>query len=89
MFIAIAFSFLTYPVADRERYFRNLRKSLKPSGRVAIIDHNMDSREGAPRSARIAPERVKEELKSAGYAFVQEHGFLPAQYFLVFRPAGS
>ena len=58
-------------IADRERYFRNLRGSLKPGGRIAIIDHNMDSREGPPRSARIAPERVKAELKSAGYAFVQ------------------
>ncbi|MBI4292023.1 MAG: class I SAM-dependent methyltransferase [Betaproteobacteria bacterium] len=76
-------------VADRERYFRNLRGSLKPGGRIAIIDHSMDSREGPPRSARIAPERVKAELKSAGYAFVREHGFLPAQYFLVFRPARS
>lgn len=76
-------------IADRERYFRNLRGSLKPGGRIAIIDHSMDSREGPPRSARIAPERVKAELKSAGYAFVQEHGFLPAQYFLVFRPARS
>ncbi|OGA52457.1 MAG: hypothetical protein A3F74_23200 [Betaproteobacteria bacterium RIFCSPLOWO2_12_FULL_62_58] len=76
-------------VADRERYFRNLRESLKPGGRVAIIDHRMDSREGPPRSARVAPERVKAELKNAGYAFVQEHGFLPTQYFLVFRPASS
>lgn len=76
-------------IADRERYFRNLRGSLKPGGRIAIIDHSMDSREGPPRSARIAPERVKAELKSAGYAFVREHGFLPAQYFLVFRPARS
>ncbi|OGA11861.1 MAG: hypothetical protein A3H33_16055 [Betaproteobacteria bacterium RIFCSPLOWO2_02_FULL_65_20] len=76
-------------IADRERYFRNLRGSLKPGGRIAIIDHNMDSREGPPRSARIAPERVKAELNSAGYAFVQEHGFLPTQYFLVFRPARS
>jgi len=76
-------------IADRERYFRNLRGSLKPGGRIAIIDHSMDSREGPPQSARIAPERVKAELKSAGYAFVQEHVFLPAQYFLVFRPDRS
>lgn len=29
--------------------------------------------------------RVQAELKSAGFALVQEHGFLPNQYFLVFR----
>ena len=76
-------------IGDRERYFRNLRGSLKPGGRLAIIDHSMDSREGPPPSARIAPERVTAELKSAGYALAQEHGFLPTQYFLVFRPDGS
>jgi cyclopropane fatty-acyl-phospholipid synthase-like methyltransferase len=76
-------------VGDRERYFRQLQKSLKPGGRIAVIDFRMDSPEGPPKSARIAPERVKDELKRAGYALAQEHAFLPNQYFLVFRPAGS
>jgi SAM-dependent methyltransferase len=74
-------------VEDRERYFRNLLKSLKPGGRVAVIDFRMDSPVGPPQRARIAPERVKEELERAGYALAQEHDFLPHQYFLVFRPA--
>ena len=76
-------------VEDRERYFRNLQKSLKPGGRVAVIDFRMDSPVGPPQRARIAPERVKDELKRAGYALTQEHAFLPNQYFLVFQPAGS
>jgi len=76
-------------VEDRERYFRNLQKSLKPGGRVAVIDFRMDSPVGPPQRARIAPERVKDELKRAGYALTQEHAFLPNQYFLVFRPAGT
>ena len=76
-------------VEDRERYFRNLQKSLKPGGRVAVIDFRMDSPVGPPQRARIAPERVKDELKRAGYALAQEHEFLPNQYFLVFRPARS
>ena len=46
----------------------------------------MDSPDGPPKSARIAPDRVKTELKNAGYALVQEHAFLPNQYFLVFSP---
>ena len=76
-------------VEDRERYFRNLQKSLKPGGRVAVIDFRMDSPVGPPQSTRIAPDRVKAELKRAGYALAQEHAFLPNQYFLVFQPAGS
>ena len=76
-------------VEDRERYFRNLQKSLKPGGRVAVIDFRMDSPVGPPQRTRIAPERVKDELKRAGYALAQDHAFLPNQYFLVFQPAGS
>ena len=76
-------------IEGRERYFRDLQKSLKPGGRIAVIDFRMDSPVGPPQSARIAPERVKDELERAGYALAQEHAFLPNQYFLVFRPAGS
>lgn len=72
----------------REGYFGKLRDSLKSPGRVAIIDFRMDSPVGPPKSARIAPEQVKKELKQAGYVLDGEHGFLPNQYFLVFRPVG-
>ena len=74
-------------VAERERYFRKLRSSLKPGGRVAIIDFRPDAPEGPPRAARVAPERVIAELKGAGYKLANEHRFLPNQYFLVFQPA--
>ena len=73
-------------VDQRVDYFRRLQASLKPGGRVAIIDFTMESPVGPPRSARIAPEQVKTELQRAGYALAEEHGFLPNQYFLVFRP---
>ena len=76
-------------VDDRERYFAKLRASLKPGGRVAIIDFRMDSPSGPPKAARIAPDQVKAELTRAGYALVQEHTFLPRQYFLVFGAKGA
>ncbi|MBI2508850.1 MAG: class I SAM-dependent methyltransferase [Betaproteobacteria bacterium] len=76
-------------IGDRERYFRKLRDSLRPGGRIVVIDFRMDSPEGPPESARIAPDRVKAELKRAGYALAREHTFLPNQYFLVFQPARS
>lgn len=72
-------------VENREQYFRQLQKSLKPGGRLAVIDFRMDSAEGPPKAARIAPEQVKAELQRAGYALAEEHAFLPNQYFLVFQ----
>jgi predicted methyltransferase len=73
-------------IEDRERYFRKLAAALNPGGRVAVIDFRMDSPSGPPKSARVAPERVKAELAAAGYALAEEHGFLPRQYFLLFNP---
>ena len=73
-------------VPNRERYFRALQKSIKPGGRLAIIDFTADSPVGPPKHARIAPEKVKQELDRAGYKLLREHAFLPHQYFLEFAP---
>lgn len=73
-------------IDKREHYFRQLQQSLRPLGRLAIIDFRMDSPVGPPPAARIAPDRVKKELQSAGYTLTQEHPFLPNQYFLIFQP---
>jgi SAM-dependent methyltransferase len=74
-------------VPDRERYFRDLKRALKPGGRLAIIDFTLDSPVGPPKRTRIPAATVKQELTRAGFALIEEHGFLPNQYFLVFRPA--
>ena len=74
-------------IDDRERYFQKLAGSLKPGGRVVVIDFRMDSPDGPPKAARITPDQVRTELKRAGYTLAAEHGFLPNQYFLVFRPS--
>jgi cyclopropane fatty-acyl-phospholipid synthase-like methyltransferase len=74
-------------IDKRSEYFRRLRASLKPGGRIAVIDFRMDAPTGPPKSARVEPARVKTEMASAGYALAEEHAFLPNQYFLIFRPA--
>lgn len=82
----VIFVDVVHHIDSRERYFSRLRESLKPGGRVAVIDFRMDSPVGPPKAARIAPEQVKAELGRAGYRLDREHAFLPNQYFLVFRP---
>jgi len=83
----IIFVDVYHHVEDRERYFRQLQKSLKADGRVAVIDFRMDSPVGPPRSARIEPDRVRAEMQRAGYVLAREHAFLPNQYFLTFEPS--
>jgi predicted methyltransferase len=73
-------------IEERSRYFRRLAASLKPGGRLAVIDFHLDAPEGPPRAARIPPDGVKAELAAAGYALSEEYDFLPYQYFLVFSP---
>lgn len=76
-------------IGDRENYFRKLAKSLKPGGRVAIIDFKPDSPEGPPKEFRFSPEKFKAEMSKAGYRLAAQYDFLPRQNFLVFEIAAA
>jgi len=76
-------------IGDREAYFRRLAKSLKPGGRVAIIDFKPDSPDGPPKDFRFSPEKFKSEMGKAGYKLAAQNDFLPRQNFLVFELAGQ
>ncbi len=76
-------------IEKRISYFAKLRESLRPNGRLAIVDFKVDSPNGPPPDERIPPEKVTTELDAAGYSLVATHPFLPRQYFLVFQRKGS
>lgn len=73
-------------IEDRVAYFTNLRKYLRPDGRVAIIE--FDRRgwlEGLLRHYTPS-EFIKREMEQAGYSLQQELDFLDRQSFLIFVP---
>jgi cyclopropane fatty-acyl-phospholipid synthase-like methyltransferase len=72
-------------IGNRPDYFRALRASLTPGGRIAIIDFRKDAPDGPPAHFRFTPEQIKKEMADAGYAVDAAHDFLPRQHFLVFR----
>ena len=75
-------------LADRTDYFRNVKSSLKPGGRIAIIDFYHDERSGElgfPKRHLVPREKVIEEMTEAGYRLAKEHTFLQKQYFLEFE----
>jgi ubiquinone/menaquinone biosynthesis C-methylase UbiE len=72
-------------VSDRVAYFRRLRTSLKPNGRVVIVDHRKDVLQGQSADHRLTVEQMVEEMKQAGYRLDTRHDTLPRQNLLVFR----
>ena len=70
---------------NRPTYFRELRKSLKRGGRIAIVDFRKDAPDGPPAHFRFTPQQIQDEMKQAGYELQSTHDFLPRQHFLIFR----
>jgi SAM-dependent methyltransferase len=76
-------------IGNRPQYFAKLKSSLRPVGRLVIVDFKADSPNGPPVGHRISPERVTQELKAAGYALLNSLQFLPRQYCLIFDTDNS
>jgi len=74
-------------IGNRAIYFRKLQASLKPGGRIAIIDFKPDSPEGPPAQFRFSPAKLRAEMSKAGYKLAAQHDYLPRQNFLVFAVA--
>ena len=71
-------------IPNRPAYFRELRKSMKPSARLAIVDFRKGAPSGPPEEFRFTPEQITAELKQAGFSLSARHDFLPRQLFLIY-----
>jgi ubiquinone/menaquinone biosynthesis C-methylase UbiE len=72
-------------IGSRLEYFRRLRASIKPGGRLAVIDFRKDAPTGPPPEFRFTEEQITSELAQAGYQLATSHTFLPRQLFAVYR----
>lgn len=73
---------------NRAAYFTSLAKSLKPNGRIVVIDfvklEKTDEESGEVPENLVDKETVKKEFRQAGFRLRRELRFLPSQYFLEF-----
>jgi arsenite methyltransferase len=85
--VDLIFTSNTYHHIDnRVAYFGNLRQSLRPGGRIAILDFDRRAWiEGLLRHYTPS-EFIKREMEQAGFALEQEFDFLDRQAFLIFKP---
>jgi arsenite methyltransferase len=71
-------------IDNRVAYFANAAKTLRPGGRVAVVDFN-GSGWAIRMSGHYTPEaQVKQEMTEAGYRFVGKPLELEKQYLLIF-----
>lgn len=88
----LVFSANTYAyIRNRVPYFTRVHASLKPDGRLVLLEFRPDATppEGiAPQPAhRVSAETAKSELAQAGFEVESEETFLSHQWFLVLRPS--
>ena len=73
-------------ISNRVDYFTKLSKSLKPNGRVVIVDFYPRPLPVGPQALedKVSEETIIKELGLAGYRLIRSLDFLPYQYFLEF-----
>jgi ubiquinone/menaquinone biosynthesis C-methylase UbiE len=69
----------------RASILAGIARSLKPQGRVGVVDFKLDGLGPGPDlEERVSPDEVTKEAERAGLRLVRSESFLPFQYFLIF-----
>jgi SAM-dependent methyltransferase len=79
---------VVHEIEDRVTLFRNLGASLKPAGRLGVVDFRPgESGPGPDSDDRVDAAVIQREAERAGLRLLRTEGFLPFQYFLIFGRA--
>ncbi len=70
-------------LGDRRAYAAKLAAALRPGGKLAVVDFELDSRRGPPREHRLAATVIAEELRAAGFTVSMATENLPDQYIVL------
>jgi predicted methyltransferase len=74
-----------HEIEDRVTLLSNVALSLKPQGRVGVVDFRLEGGGPGPDlDERVDPEVVVADARRAGLRMVAGESFLPYQYFLIF-----
>jgi ubiquinone/menaquinone biosynthesis C-methylase UbiE len=87
-FINLAFLANTYHELENPfLMLENIKKDLRHSGRLAIIDWDPAKRSpfGPPIEVKVPENTIIKEVERAGFELIEKHNFMPYHYFLVFR----
>jgi len=77
---------VTHHITNRVEYFKNLKRFLKPNGKIIIIEY----KKGKPFTFRgifghdVPKETIIREMEESGYLLEKEFDFLPEQHFTIY-----
>jgi|SRR5262249_29806205 len=75
-------------ISNREAYLKNLRRYLKPQGRVAIVDFS-DRWPWFHGKMKYSLAELDAWMKAAGFAQVEKHDFVKDNFFVIYRPVAE
>ena len=76
---------VVHEIEDRIALFANLATSLKPMGRLGVVDFRPgDSGPGPASLERVPATTIEAEATRAGLRLLRDEAFLPFQYYLIF-----
>lgn len=74
-----------HEMEDPVLLLRNVARTLQPHGRIGVIDYRQGEGGPGPLPEERVPQRVViADAAAAGLKLIEEHTFLPYQYFLIF-----